>query len=414
MTDKKNQKSKNRLKTSRELWKVIKNFYETSHRFKKEGKPVIWLPPMNGAIEIAYAMGAWPLFMENWSPVCASRNLTHRTFEVAGTLGYSTDLCGYLRNAIGYVYSVIEENDNLPYGGMALPDLIFTFGGGCIPAMKIAQAAADAMNCPIYHANMPQIGFEEISDYHIEYVKKQMEKFILFLEDNFGLKYDEDKLREAVFYSDRACELWNEIMGFRVNKPAPFSAAEIGIMFVMVTMQGTKEAVDFLTLVRDEVSDNVEKGIGVIPEEKFRVFWDNIPLWYNLPLMKFPEKMGGVTVAETYSIAWSFRLDPDNPIEALARKSLLSFPYVSCISLKNRSDLVVDACRKYSINGVIFHSNRSCQPISIGQEYIGERLMRELNIPSVTFEACHMDSSIYSEAQVKTRLEAFCEMLLDR
>jgi benzoyl-CoA reductase/2-hydroxyglutaryl-CoA dehydratase subunit BcrC/BadD/HgdB len=405
-------KVKKRLKSSRSLWKVIKNFYETGHRYKKEGKPVIWLPPMNGAIEITYAMGAWPLFTENWSPVCSSMKITGRTFPEAEKAGYAKELCGYLRNSVGYVSSIISDNDNLPYKGMAKPDLILTFGSGCIPAMKIAQISAYTLGTPVFFADMPQVGKEDITDYHIKYIKTQLENYIDFLEQKFSLKYDEEKLVQAVNYSDKACALWDEIMSYRSIIPTPFSAAEIGIMFVMVTMQGTKDAVDFLTLVRDEVRENVEKGTSVIENEKFRLFWDNIPLWYNLPLLKYPEKSGGVIVAETYSIAWSFRLDPKNPLESLALKSLLSFPDVSSISLKNRSDLVVDACRRYHIDGIIFHSNRSCQPISLGQEYIKDRVENELGIPSVMFDACHMDSSLYNEGQIKVRLEAFFEMIL--
>ena len=37
-------------------------------------------------------------------------------------------------------------------------------------------------------------------------------------------------------------------------------------------------------------------------------------------LFNYFEKMGGVVVAETYSAAWSLRLDTDQPLEALAMK----------------------------------------------------------------------------------------------
>ena len=79
-------------------------FYLEGHEAKKAGKPVGWMPPMNGAIEIFYAMDLQPVFPENWSPVCAAFGLTPGNFEVSESMGYSRDLCGYLRNIVGYVH----------------------------------------------------------------------------------------------------------------------------------------------------------------------------------------------------------------------------------------------------------------------------------------------------------------------
>lgn len=128
-------------------------------------------------------------------------------------------------------------------------------------------------------------------------------------------------------------------------------------------------------------------------------------------LFNYFEKFGAVVVAETYSAAWSIRLDPEKPIESLALKSILSFPLVSNVSLKKRIDMVLDSCRKYKIDGAILHSNMSCKPISLGQMDIKRALMEELGIPSVMFEADHMDVRNWNDAQVKNRLDAFMDML---
>ena len=185
-------------------------------------------------------------------------------------------------------------------------------------------------------------------------------------------------------------------------------------MFVMVTRQGTQLAVDYLTRVRDEVRERAKQGIGIIAEEKVRLFWDNIPLWYNLGLFNYFEKYGGVVVAETYSAAWSIRLDTANPLEALAMKSLQSYPMVSCVSMKRRKEMVLRVCRDYHIDGVILHSNKSCLPITLGQMDIKRALQEELGVPSVVIEADHMDPANFSMAQFEARADAFIEVLLQR
>lgn len=407
-------KSTKRLSAAKDLARVVAEYYQECHQAKTSGTPVGWMPPMNGAIEIFYAMDLQPVFPENWSPVCAAFGLTPGNFEVSEGMGYSRDLCGYLRNIVGYVYSDMN-GQNVPLGGLPEPDMILSFGGGCIPAMKIFQILEERFpRARIFRADLPQVAVEDIRDHHVKYAVSEMHRLIDFLEKATGRTMDYERLQEVVRLSDRACELWDEIMSFRRFKPTPISAAEIGIMFVMVTRQGTQIAVDFLTRVRDEVRQRAELGIGVIEDEKVRLFWDNIPLWYNMGLFNYFEKMGGVMVAETYSAAWSLRLDPKDPIEALSRKSLMSYSLVSCLSIDRRKEMVLKSCRNYAIDGAVFHQNKSCVPITLGQADIRRALHEELGIPSVTIDADHMDQRNFSFAQFQTRADAFMEMLLEK
>ncbi len=407
-------KSKKRLAAAKELNRVVTEHYMACARAKAEGKPVGWMPPMNGAIEIFYAMDLQTLFPENWSPVCAAFGLAPRNFEVAESLGYSRDLCGYLRNIIGYVHGPINE-EGLPLGRLPEPDILLSPGGGCVPVMKIFHALERRFpEARVFKADLPQVAIEDIREHHIQYAIGEMRRLIKFLNETTGREMDYDRLRQVVSLSDQACALWDEIMTYRRHVPTPFSAAEIGIMFVMVTLQGTQTAVDFLRSVRDEVKQRTEAGIGVIGDEKIRLFWDNIPLWYNMGLFNYFENMGGVFVAETYSAAWSLRLDADRPVEALAMKSLMSYPLVSCVSVKKRMEKVLNACRDYAIDGAVLHRNKSCVPITLGQMDIKRALEKELGIPSVVIDADHMDARNFSMAQFQARVDPFMELLLER
>ena len=405
-------KSNKRLACAKELNQLVLNYYLECIQAKQSGKPVGWMPPMNGAIEIFYAMDLQPVFPENWSPVCAAFGLTPQNFQVAEELGYSQDLCGYLRNIIGYVHGLMNDPQS-PLGGLPEPDMLLSPGGGCIPVMKQFHALEQRFpQAKVFYADLPQVALEGIERFHHDYAIHETLRLVDFLTDVTGHTLDRDRLSAVVTLSDRACELWDEIMSFRRAIPAPFSAAEIGIMFVMVTRQGTELAVDFLSKVLEEVKMRVANGTGVIPDEKVRLFWDNIPLWYNMGLFNYFEKKGGVVVAETYSAAWSLRLDANKPIESLAYKSLTSYPMVSCVSIQNRKAMVLKACREYAIDGVVFHRNKSCAPITLGQMDIKRALEAELGIPSIVIDADHMDARNFSMAQFENRADAFMEMLI--
>ena len=407
-------KSNKRLRTAKELNQVVINYYLECHEAKAGGKPVGWMPPMNGMIEIFYAMDLQPVFPENWSPVCAAFGLTPKNFEISANMGFSPDLCGYFRNIVGYVNGDIH-GEGVPLGGLPEPDLLISPFGGCIPSLKIFHAIERRFPAArVFSADLPMVPVEEIKKHHIDYAVKELHHLVDFLTETTGRKLDLDRLREVVVLSDRACELWDEIMSYRRYIPVPFSAAEIGIMFVMVTRQGTQIAVDYLTKVRDEVRERAEKKIGVIEDEKLRLFWDNIPIWYNMRLFNYFEKMNGVVVAETYSAAWSLRLDAGNPFETLAVKSLKSYPLVSCVSVEKRKEMVLGACEKYFIDGAILHRNKSCPPITLGQMDIKRALEEKLGVPSLIIDADHMDSRNFSFAQFQTRVDAFMEMLMER
>ena len=67
--------------------------------------------------------------------------------------------------------------------------------------------------------------------------------------------------------------------------------------------------------------------------------------------------------------------------------------------------------KDYAVDGLVVHSARSCKPYSIGQYDLKQSLMDVPGIPSVVLEADMTDHRVWSEAQARTRLEAFFEAL---
>ena len=63
-----------------------------------------------------------------------------------------------------------------------------------------------------------------------------------------------------------------------------------------------------------------------------------------------------------------------------------------------------------SVDGVIFHANRSCKPYSFGQEEIAARLKSE-GIPCILMDGDMADERDFAEGGWRTRLEAFVERL---
>jgi len=387
-----------RKKDSKNLKRSIQNGFQTLHG--KQGRPVTWITGYD-PVEILYAMDIAVVYPENYSALCAVTQTAPKFIEAAERMGYSGDLCSYARNTIGTTFE-----EGAPLGGLAPPDFLVVARKFCKTHVKWWQVLSRRFNCPLFIIDAPYVPEDE-KEYHVEHYVSQLEDLIAFLEERTGRKMDYDKLREVVKLSDRASMLWDEIMALRKNSPCPIGAADVlSCMFAIVTLPGTQAAVDFYERLLSEVKERVKNKIGLIPEEKYRLLWDNIVLWYNVGLSNYFHKYGAVFVLEPYTMVWSGRLDPSKPLESLARKYMAPF-----INLKNRADVLVELCKQYRVDGAVMHSNRSCKFLSLLQYELKDILMEKLGIPSLIIEADHCDGRAYSDAQIKMRIDAFMEML---
>jgi len=72
-----------------------------------------------------------------------------------------------------------------------------------------------------------------------------------------------------------------------------------------------------------EVDARIARGIGAVKNEKKRLLWDNLPIWYRLRyLAELLGEHGVAIVASTYTNAWgelTALIEPERPFESLAR-----------------------------------------------------------------------------------------------
>ena len=197
------------------------------------------------------------------------------------------------------------------------------------------------------------------------------------------------------------------------NRPTPLSAFDqFRLMAPIVEMRGAAKTVDLYADLLVELDERVENGVGVIAQERKRLLWDNLPIWYKLDfLAEFLSERGIVLAASTYTAAWgelADMFDPEYPFESAARTYL--HPILNR-STGDKLQKMLQVCEDYQLDGVILHSDRSCKPYSIGQIDQRDRLINTYGIPALLLEADHNDQRSFSQEQVTNRLEAFFEML---
>jgi len=162
----------------------------------------------------------------------------------------------------------------------------------------------------------------------------------------------------------------------------------------------------------EALDQRIAAGVGAIRDEKHRLLWDNLPIWYRVRhLSNLLAERGAACVASTYTNAWgelASMMEPGRPLESMARVYL--HPILNR-STGHKLDTMRRMIDEFDLDGVLLHSDRSCKPYSIGQMDQRDRLVNDLGVPALLLEADHSDERVYSDEQADNRVSAFLEML---
>ena len=114
---------------------------------------------------------------------------------------------------------------------------------------------------------------------------------IRVIEDMSGQKHDMDKARAAIERTSQGLAFWKEFLGFARHRPSGITAFDSFVqMAPFLVARGTPQFAAHYKMLAEETEQRVADGIFPVPDEKYRLFWDNIPLWYNMGLFNYFEK----------------------------------------------------------------------------------------------------------------------------
>lgn len=401
------------LKITQEIYPLVKNHYLNSQKDKNEGKVIVWAG-VGDPRELFIALDLTPIYPENFSAACGAKQISAKACAEAEVVGYSRDICSYFRNTYGFMVSG-ENLQEPPGGGMAQPDLLILAVNSCHIRPKWWRIMEKHYKIPTFIFEAPTIPSnmrrERIDSHYIDFVVGQIKDLVAFVELHTGRKLNLNKLKEAVYWGDKASALIDQIYELRKQVPCPVGAEDmVTALFPIIVLRGTKTAADFYKKMLLEVKERVSKGQGVLSEEKHRLYIDNIPPWYTKGLYNYFHRFGGVSVAESYTtnFCWQARMDPEKPFESLAYSTIANWLN---ISYAEKGEVLLRTAREYQIQGAIFLVNKGCKVYTGSNAYLVNLLSKELGIPSLVLEADQTDPRDYNDVRVKLQIDSFMEML---
>ncbi|MDA8124731.1 MAG: 2-hydroxyacyl-CoA dehydratase family protein [Deltaproteobacteria bacterium] len=406
MAEKDEAKEKRKIKAVAKMKEIMTTYYIDAKTAGQTGKKVAWITS-GGPVEPLIAMDVIPVYPENHGAMIGAAKMGVDLCQKAEAMGYSSDLCSYARSDI----SCATVNGG-PIGGLPKPDMLICCNNICGTVLKWYEVQARYFQAPLFILDTP-FCHTEFSAEARAYVRGQIDEYIAFLEQAVGKKLDYDRIKEVGKLSVEGQRLWQAVLDTAMNRPAPLSAFDAFFhLALIVTLRGTRTAVDYYRELLAEMEERVAQGIGAVADERYRLLWDNLPVWFRTKWLseKFASQ-GACLVADTYTSAWCGSLkyiDENNFLETMAE--CYSRIYLN-IGVDEMACQVLAMVDKYQADGLVMHSNRSCKPYSLGQYDIQRIVGEKKGIPTLLIEADMVDERSFAESQMETRIEAFIELL---
>ena len=417
-------KLKPSLNTARRVNELLASFYRKQAP-REPGGQLAWC--MAGvAPEILYAFdlpSEWP---EAFGSYCASNGVSIGFMERAEAEGYSSDLCAYVRNSIGYSSRVREVGGippEAPKGGMGTPTMLLGTGVMCDPRIKWFQMLSTQYldNMPVFHSEPLSPPHDKdtsdprVAEQYLDLLRHTVRDQIEFIAKQMGRPIDLERLRNSLALAQEQTELSYEIHNLRAAVPCPMSSEDFfyACVIPVMFMVGEPEVVNFMRSLRDEVRDRVARGVGVVENERYRLLFMGIPPWYNLGFFNRLNELGIVfPVDATYYQGEPVEIDLSDPVEALVQRSWKRsettrsmgaeiFPdnLMPCNMSFAGTRTMTSWVEKFKLDGVIQHRTRSCRAASWGQAHMKD-LFTKMGLPCLTIESDMGDPRSWNQSAI--------------
>jgi benzoyl-CoA reductase/2-hydroxyglutaryl-CoA dehydratase subunit BcrC/BadD/HgdB len=345
--------------------------------------------------DLLNAMGITSCFVEFVGAVLASTGMANDFLEEAEQAGFVGDTCGFHRSVIGAARKEI----------MPEPDFLIASTCPCSGGVAVLENLAHMFKKDLFVLNVPQ----EQSEQSVKYLADQIKDMVDFISRHTGEPLDENKLRQAVAKTNKAREIMQDMYRLAQKVPSPTDGRLlVNFGIVILLFLGTDAAIDLAQAYKDEFSARIDNGIQGVPGEKLRLLWIQNRIQFKNPLVDLLENeyQANIVCDELNDIYWD-PIDPDDPFTGMARRAIAK---PLNVNMQSRVRHLQKLARNYKLDGAINPCHWGCRQGTGARGLISSGL-KEINVPVLNLEVDCMDTRNFAEGQLRTRIEAFVEML---
>ncbi len=373
-----------------ELARLGKRLYDGEH-------PVAWCGVV-APFDLLNAMGITSCFVEFVGASLSASGLVEFFLDRAEQDGLGPDNCAYHRAVIG---AALQD-------AMPVPEFLVGTTCPCTAGQATIENLARIMKRDFMMLHIPQ---EETPE-AVDYLVGQLREMIRFVESHTGTPLDPERLARAVDRSNRASAGMDEVFRLAAHVPSPTSGKELkDFGIAMPLLFGRQDTVEVIDLFRDTFRQRIEAGQGGVADERVRLLWIQNRIQFREPLIQWMEQELGATIVvdELNNITWD-PVDPADPLPGMARRMIgnsFNGP------VKRRIGRMQELARTYRIHGAVNPCHWGCRQ-GAGARGLMQQGLTEVGVPVLNLEVDCVDPRTFAEGQLRTRLEAFVEMLENR
>ena len=251
---------------------------------------------------------------------------------------------------------------------------------------------------PFTFLDVPYAADEE----SVSYLADQLRGLAASLEELTGRKFEEEKLKETIRIEN---ETRRELMRFfEYQTKRRYPGALISHLYMMMGMHlliGTQEFLDLIRFMNQEIADSPAF-------EGKKILWLHLIPFYQETLKKYFDRNEEYQIiASDIILDYMEEMDAEHPFEALAKKIIRNL-YNG--SYAHKAEAIASLCDRLHPDAVIYFCHWGCKQASGGSILLKEK-MQEKQIPTLILDGDGIDKRNSHDGQIKTRLEAFLEML---
>ena len=409
-TDKKN--IRNKIKSAVAVSQFMADYYYELNAASESGTPQIAWCTSVGPAEILRAMGYLVYFPETHSAMLGATRMATDMIPEANALGYSPDICSYLTADIGAFLRGVTPLAKIYEGikGIPKPDVLVFNTNQCRDVQDWFTWYGEKFDVPVLgvytHRNVGDVSSALVSS-----IAEQMRTLAGSLEEISGRQLELNRLKEVVAKSRECSELWKKVLQTAASRPSPITFFDATtLMGPAVVGRGTPQAVEVYKGLLSELKERIRNTEGSIDDERFRIYWEGMPVWGRLRAhFELFAGLNANVLASTYCNSWIFpKLNPDDPFNSMAEA------YTELFIVRSdeaKEKYITDMLDFYKIDGIIYHDAKTCPNNSNCRYGMPQRLERKSGIPSLTIHGDLNDLRLVSDEQTKTNVEAFIEQL---
>jgi benzoyl-CoA reductase/2-hydroxyglutaryl-CoA dehydratase subunit BcrC/BadD/HgdB len=264
---------------------------------------------------------------------------------------------------------------------------------------------------PVYVMEIPQM--KRACDR--ELWKAEILRFKDEIERVTGATITAPKLKEAIRLVNARRQVLQRLNRLRAVAPAPISGRDVLLINQISFYDDPVRFTAKIGELCDELEVRIKNGAGVAPVETPRLMLSGCPM--AVPNWKLPflvESSGAIIVGEESCIGTRNIRDlveeSGETMEAMLDAIADRYMRIDCACFTpntERLEHIVAMARDLKADGVIHYGLSFCQPYAI-EAFKVEKALKEADIPMLSIET---DYSMEDVEQLKTRVEAFVEML---